>query len=171
MMSAETIEIRDATTDDAPGIAAIYAESIERRDATLDARAPSPAAYAAQLGQDRSICLVAVDRTRIVAWSRIKPWSDRAGYATTGETSIFVARSHSRRGLGRRLYRRLIDSATAVGYHHLVARMFAHNVASVALHRAVGFEAVGVQREVGRLGGRWVDVAIMQRLSTTPEAG
>ena len=32
------------------------------------------------------------------------------------------------------------------------------------LHRACGSELVGVEREVGRKFGRWLDVVLMQRL-------
>lgn len=38
------------------------------------------------------------------------------------------------------------------------------NDASVALHRALGFEPVGVYRQVGFKHGRWHDVAWVQRL-------
>jgi len=36
--------------------------------------------------------------------------------------------------------------------------------ASIALHRACGFEQAGVEREVGRKFGRWLDVVLMQKL-------
>jgi len=34
--------------------------------------------------------------------------------------------------------------------------------ASRALHAKCGFELVGIEREVGRKFGRWLDVAVMQ---------
>jgi phosphinothricin acetyltransferase len=37
------------------------------------------------------------------------------------------------------------------------------NEASIALHRAMGFEPVGTFREVGRKNGQWHDVAWAQR--------
>lgn len=40
------------------------------------------------------------------------------------------------------------------------------NEASVALHRALGFEPVGVYRGVGWKHGRWHDVAWMQKTIT-----
>lgn len=158
------LTIRDAVVADAPEMAAIYAESIARRDATLDATPPPAEAYARLLADPRHPTVVAVDAGQVVGWSRVKPWSDRAGYVTAGEVSIFVTASHFRRGLGRRLYGALFARAAAAGYHHLAARVFADHTASIALHRAMGFEPVGIQREVGRLDGRWVDVALMQRL-------
>jgi phosphinothricin acetyltransferase len=37
------------------------------------------------------------------------------------------------------------------------------NVASIGLHRALGFELVGVARGAGFKQGRWVDIVWMQR--------
>ena len=39
-----------------------------------------------------------------------------------------------------------------------------HNAASIALHAACGFEPAGIEREVGRKFGKWLDVVLMQRL-------
>jgi phosphinothricin acetyltransferase len=35
---------------------------------------------------------------------------------------------------------------------------------SIALHKACGFDIVGIEREVGRKFGRWLDVALAQRM-------
>jgi phosphinothricin acetyltransferase len=34
----------------------------------------------------------------------------------------------------------------------------------LALHRSLGFVEVGVEREIGRKFGRWLDSVIMQRM-------
>jgi len=49
-------------------------------------------------------------------------------------------------------------------FHSIVARVSATQQASVALHEACGFDLIGVEREIGRKFGRWVDVALLQRL-------
>lgn len=160
--------LRAAAPADARAIAAIYAESVAVGDSTCDTVAPGPESFAESVGAPGVIFLVAVAGDEVVGWGRIKPWSPRPGYATTGETSTFVARAHLRRGLGSRLKQALIARAPAVGYHHLVARCFSHNTASIALNLRLGFEIVGVQRQVARAGGRWVDVTILQRLFDSP---
>ena len=48
--------------------------------------------------------------------------------------------------------------ATQHGFHTILARIVGGHEASIALHRAVGFEVVGIEREVGRKFGRWLDV-------------
>ena len=50
------------------------------------------------------------------------------------------------------------------GFHAVMARIVDGHEASIALHQKCGFDMVGVEREVGRKFGRWLDVVVMQRL-------
>ncbi|OWY60083.1 GNAT family N-acetyltransferase, partial [cyanobacterium TDX16] len=52
----------------------------------------------------------------------------------------------------------------AHGFHTVVARIVDGHEASIALHEACGFRTVGVEKEIGRKFGRWLDVALMQRM-------
>ena len=70
-------------------------------------------------------------------------------------------------GAGKALLDELVDLATAHGFHSMIARIADHNAASIALHRSLGFEEVGTEREVGRKFRRWIDVLVMQRLLYT----
>ena len=45
-----------------------------------------------------------------------------------------------------------------------MARIVGGHDASIALHRACGFEVVGTEREVGPKFGKWLDVVLMERL-------
>ena len=73
-------------------------------------------------------------------------------------------RAHRARGVGRLLLDELLRLATAHGFHTVVGRIVGGHDASIALHRACDFEIVGVEHEVGRKFGRWLDVVVMQRL-------
>jgi phosphinothricin acetyltransferase len=46
----------------------------------------------------------------------------------------------------------------------MIARIVGENVASIRLHEACGFSVVGVEHEVGRKHGKWLDVVELQRL-------
>ena len=46
----------------------------------------------------------------------------------------------------------------------MVARIVGGHDTSISLHSAEGFELVGIEREVGRKLGRWLDVVLMQRM-------
>ena len=58
----------------------------------------------------------------------------------------------------------LIDTARSHGFHSMIARIADAQPPSLKLHESVGFELVGVEREVGRKFNRWLDVAVMQLL-------
>jgi L-amino acid N-acyltransferase YncA len=65
--------------------------------------------------------------------------------------------------VGRALYEALLGRLAARGYRVAVAGMTLPNDASAGLHRAIGFEPVGVYRRIGWKFGAWHDVAWMQR--------
>jgi L-amino acid N-acyltransferase YncA len=46
----------------------------------------------------------------------------------------------------------------------VMARVVGGHEASIGLHQACGFEVVGVEKEVGRKFGRWLDVVLMELL-------
>jgi L-amino acid N-acyltransferase len=77
---------------------------------------------------------------------------------------VYVDHAHQGRGAGRALLEELLRVATNHGFHCVIARISGGNEGSVRLHERCGFELVGVEREVGRKFGRWLDVVVMQRL-------
>ena len=84
--------------------------------------------------------------------------------ATTVEDSVYVDAAWRRKGVGSLLLEELVALAIGHGFHTVIARIAGDNEASIALHQACGFELVGVEREVGRKFGRWLDVAVLQRM-------
>jgi phosphinothricin acetyltransferase len=74
-----------------------------------------------------------------------------------------VALDAQGRGVGRALYEALFERLRAGGFHVVVAGITLPNEASVRLHEAVGFRAVGVFPEVGHKFGRWHSVGFWQR--------
>jgi phosphinothricin acetyltransferase len=108
--------------------------------------------------------VVAVEAEEVVGYGSLSPYRDRPAYATTVEDSVFVRADRRGLGVGRLLLDELVRLASVHGFHAVIARIVGHNDASIALHRACGFELVGVEREVGRKFGRWLDVVELQRL-------
>jgi len=100
----------------------------------------------------------------IVGFAALGPYRARAAYATTAEDSVYVERSARGRGVGRLLLADLLEVAAGGGFHSVIGRIVGENEASIELHQRCGFELVGVEREVGRKHGRWLDVVELQRL-------
>jgi len=108
--------------------------------------------------------LVAEDEGEVVGFASLSPFRDRPAYSTTVENSVYVRRDQRGKGVGKLLLGELITLATSHGFHAMIARIVGDHEASIALHRSLGFEIVGTEREVGRKFGRWLDVLEMQRL-------
>jgi phosphinothricin acetyltransferase len=111
--------------------------------------------------------IVAVDDERgdeVLGFASLSPYRSRPAYAPTVEDSVYVHRDHRGRGIGRLLLGDLVELARDHGFHSVMARIVGEHEASIALHRACGFEAVGREREVGRKFGKWLDVVLMQRM-------
>jgi L-amino acid N-acyltransferase YncA len=153
-------------------MAVIYDEQVATSVATFDLE-PRGAAY---LGEKLAgagggdIVIVAREEGRVSGYAFSGPFRPRPAYAGTKEVSVYLAPSARGRGLGRALYAELLrrlDEQPEV--HTQVAVIALPNDASVALHRAMGFQEVGVLREVGHKFGQYVDTAWYQRMS--PSAG
>jgi len=109
--------------------------------------------------------IVAVDADGNVAgFGSLSPWRPRPAYSPTVEDSVYVHHDRRGQGIGRSLLDELVRLAEAHGFHSIIARIVGGHEASIALHAACGFEAAGVEREVGRKFGKWLDVVLMQRL-------
>ena len=72
--------------------------------------------------------------------------------------------------ISRLLLASLVDMARAHGFHSVIARVVGGHEASITLHRSCGFELVGIEREIGRKFGRWLDAAFYQLNLETPVA-
>ena len=100
----------------------------------------------------------------VLGFGSLSSFRERSGYSATAENSVYVDRAQRGKGVGRALLAELLVLASAHGFHSLIARIAGHNETSIGLHRAAGFELVGVEREVGRKHRQWLDVVELQRL-------
>jgi phosphinothricin acetyltransferase len=151
----------------ADGIRAIYNRAIESSTATFDMTPRSASDQLEWIAEHSGAypAVVALDASgEVIGFGSLSPYRPRAAYSTTVENSVYVHGDFQRLGIGRALLDELLRLAEAHGFHAVMARIGAQNEASVALHEACGFETVGIEREVGRKFGRWLDVVCMERL-------
>jgi len=91
----------------------------------------------------------------------------RDAYRWTPESGVYVRDEFRGRGIGRRLYERLIAVLRVQGFRSVVAGITLPNDVSVRLHERLGFEPCGVIRDAGCKHGTWHDVGFWQlRLRT-----
>ncbi len=163
---ATSVKTRLAVLEDAAAIRDIYNREVTGSTVTFDlvprTLDDQRAWIAAHAGAHPAV--VAVEGREVVGFGSLSPYRDRPGYATTVEDSVYVRHDARGRGVGRAILEELVRLATAHGFHTVMARVVGNHQVSIALHRSCGFELVGVEREVGRKLGRWLDVAVLQRL-------
>lgn len=162
------LRVRLATLDDAEATRAIYNLEVETSVVTFDLR-PRTLEEQRRWLSDRSgahAVIVAEDAAsgELVGFASLSPWRARPAYSTSVEDSVYIHRDHQGRGIGGLLLRELLDVARSHGFHAVFARIVGGHAASVALHRSQGFDVVGIEREVGRKFGHWLDVTLLQKL-------
>ncbi len=157
------LTLRDATPDDAAVIVEIYNASIAAGGATMDQDLKSAAGVRQQMAafSPRETILLLED-DQVLGWGIIKKYSDRSGYRFCCETAVYLRRELTGRSLGTRIKLALIERCRRYGYHHLVAKIWATNVASIEYNKKLGYEVVGTQREIGFAAGHWQDIVILQ---------
>ena len=158
--------VRLAQATDAEAIRAIYNLEVLESTVTFDlvprSHDDQRAWLAAHAGAHPAV--VAVDGDDVVAFGSLSPYKDRPAYGTTVEDSVYVHRDCRGKGVGKLLLGELLSLATSHGFHAVIARVVGDHAASIALHEGCGFTLVGVEKEVGRKFGRWLDVVELQRL-------
>jgi L-amino acid N-acyltransferase YncA len=101
----------------------------------------------------------------ILGWAALSPVSERCAYGGVAEVSVYVAGAARGHGVGRALLSELVRVSEEAGIWTLQAGIFPENAASIAIHHACGFRTVGVREKLGKLGGMWRDVAMLERRS------
>ena len=159
--------LRPITRADVPAVQAIYAHHVEHGTGTFEEVPPSAEEMAERIAavQRRSLpYLVAETDGEVAGFAYAGPFRLRAAYRYTAEDSIYVAPAKMGRGIGTRLLQAVVDECQALGLHQLVGVIGdSSNGGSIGVHRACGFELVGVLPGLGFKHGRWLDVVWMQK--------
>lgn len=85
-------------------------------------------------------------------------WKERAAYASTWESTIYLAPQACGKGVGQALMHELIARCRAAGCRVLIACITRGNERSCRFHEALGFRQVSHFHAVGEKFGRLLDV-------------
>ncbi len=168
----QPVHLRPATTHDAARIAEIYAPHVETSYASFEEAAPDAFEIAGRMtAEPRLPWLVAQDDdARVLGFAYASHHRVRRAYRWACDTSVYLDAPATGRGVGTALYAELLPAVAGLGYVQCFAAIALPNDASVALHRAHGFEQLGVYRDVGYKLGAWRSVAWFQRTLVDPPA-
>jgi L-amino acid N-acyltransferase YncA len=159
------MRIRDADpARDAAACAAIYAPHVEASAVSFEDRAPATAELAARIehyGRSHA-WLVAEREGEVVGYAYATAFNERPAYRWSTSVSVYIGEGARGQGIGRALYLALFDRLRERGFRMACAGITLPNEASVGLHESLGFEQVGVNREIGWKNGAWRDVGWYQ---------
>ena len=102
--------------------------------------------------------IVHEENNKITGYAYVGKFRERSAYSESLETSIYLDINEKGRGIGRKLYKRLIELPQEAGVHVLIGVVSYPNLASQRLHESVGFEKAGVIKEAGKKFGKYIDV-------------
>ncbi|MEH6790912.1 arsinothricin resistance N-acetyltransferase ArsN1 family B [Parasphingorhabdus sp.] len=160
------LAIRSATVADAPRCAEIYAPFVTESWVSFELEAPGTEEMTARIAgalHSHDWLVAEVDGT-VAGYAYGSEHRTRAAYRTSCDVGVYVDPGQARRGIGRALYESLLPRLKDADIHAAFAGIALPNEASIALHRAMGFQLVGTYRQVGWKMGAWRDVSWFQRL-------
>jgi phosphinothricin acetyltransferase len=167
MEAPKRITVRPARPADVPRIVEIYRPQVLAGLATFETVPPDAGEMARRLADivSRGMPYIVAEADGVVAgYAYANVYRARPAYRFTVEDSVYLDAAYTRLGIGRRLLDALIEQCAARGFRQMVAVIGdSANASSIALHRACGFEWVGVLRASGWKLDRWVDSVLMQR--------
>jgi L-amino acid N-acyltransferase YncA len=170
--------IRDADPQrDAAACAALYTPYVRDTAISLEERPPTPADFVKRIEQITRThpWLIASDEDEdedeLLGYAYGTRHRERASYRWAADVTVYVAPERHRGGIGRALYQALFERLAEQGYRIACAGITLPNPASVGLHESLGFEPVGVYRNIGWKLGAWRDVGWWQLELPCPHDG
>jgi phosphinothricin acetyltransferase len=159
------LTIRDADPQrDAAACAAIYAPHVDESPVSFEEQAPDAGEMAARIERygGSHAWLVAEREGQVVGYAYATAFNERPAYRWSTSVSVYIDEGERGEGVGRALYEALFDRLRERGFRMACAGITLPNEASVGLHEHLGFELVGVNREIGWKQGAWRDVGWYQ---------
>ena len=158
--------IRNAMLDDLDSITKIYNDAIINTVATFDTEIKTieeQIQWFEGHGKKNPI-LVAEDNGIVIGWAALSKYSTRCAYSNTAEISLYVRKKDQGKGIGKKLMESIIKEGKKAGLHVIIARITDGNKKSIHLHESVGFNHIGIMKEVGNKFGKCLDVYLMQKI-------
>jgi phosphinothricin acetyltransferase len=155
--------IQDFQTTHWKEVSEIYRFGLLTRNATFETEVPEFETFIKKF--HRHLLWVAMFDSEVVGWAGLQPVSTRTVYEGVSEVSIYVHPRHSGKGIGSALMKHLVTESEGAGIWSLYGSIFPENTASINLHLAAGFRAIGYRERIAKLGGEWRNTALYERRS------
>lgn len=152
--------IRAVNISDTEAMLEIYKPYVENTPVTFEMTVPTLEEFATRIKTftERYPWLVAEDEGRVIGYAYATKHREREAYQWCVESSVYVLEEYHHKGIAKELYAELFDILRSYGHVNVYAGITVPNEKSVSFHTRMGFEAVGIYRNIGYKLGRWHDV-------------
>ncbi|MEX2283034.1 MAG: arsinothricin resistance N-acetyltransferase ArsN1 family B [Gemmatimonadota bacterium] len=157
--------IRMAVADDARDVREIYAPFVTDSAVSFEQTPPTESEMAQRIRAtlERTPWLVYEENSRVLGYAYAGKHRDRAAYQWSVEVSAYLRTEAHGKGIARALYDRLFRILVVQGFYSAFAGITLPNDASVAFHRAAGFQWIGTFHSIGYKFGQWHDTGWLER--------
>jgi phosphinothricin acetyltransferase len=124
--------------------------------------------FAGKRLKDYPVICAENDAGEFMGFASYGSFRERPAYKYTVEHSVYIGSRFRGQGVGRALLSAAIAAAGRQDYHVMVGGIDTSNVASIKLHESLGFTHCGTVRQSGFKFGRWLDLALYQKILATP---
>ncbi len=167
-MEAE-VQIRRATLEDAPAIAAIWEVVVGERRFTAVNRPftlEQEREYMASLSPREAIFMATL-QGGIIGFQALDRWAKYTDSMDhVGALGTVILPPYRGRGIGRRLAQAVLDFAREKGYEKLIVYVRAGNEGALAFYRSLGFVPIARLARQVKIDGLYEDEILMERFLT-----
>lgn len=156
--------IRLATLQDCSQILQIYNQYIDTV-ITFENSLPTEEVFTKRMAgfMENYPYLVCEENGLIVGYAYAHRHMERDAYQWNAELSVYLDRSHTSKGLGKRLYGALIEILKLQEIRTVYGCVTLPNEKSEKLHLSLGFTCLGVYHNAGYKCNKWHDVAWFEK--------
>ncbi|GHU96001.1 hypothetical protein FACS1894208_09850 [Clostridia bacterium] len=150
---------------DAEVLAAIYSPYVTGTVITFELEPPTADDFRRRIEKittDYPYIVMEIDG-EIVGYAYASRYRERAAYNWDVESSIYLRMDCRQKGLGKVLYTELLNRLQARGFYNVYACVTVPNERSIAFHRRLGFEDVGIFHKSGCKFAAWHDIMWLEK--------
>ncbi len=167
--------IRPASLSDVEAMLKIYDPYVLNTPITFEIQSPTILEFQKRLTdtQEKLPWIVCEEDAQVLGYAYANPFKTRRAFDWTVESTVYVHQDFHGKGIGKDLYRRLIELLNYQGVVNVVGGIALPNQASVGLHESLGFQKVADFKDAGFKLGKWWNVGYWQlqiQKPSTPEA-
>lgn len=159
--------IRPSADSDLDAITRIYGHHVLHGTGTFETTPPAVQDMAARRADVLSKglpWLVVEEGDQVLGFAYGNWFKPRPAYRFSVEDSIYMAPEAAGKGMGRALLAELMAAFERAGARKVMAVIGdSANAGSIGIHKALGFEHVGVVQSCGWKFDRWLDIVLMQK--------